>query len=100
MKQKRLFVFIILALCATSAWAYDFSAVAPSGQTLFYNITDSYYHRVSVVNPLSGNYYSYVSGDVVIPDSVEYNSTMYAVTSIGNYAFYNCSGLTTPNTYW
>ena len=82
-----------MALSAASARAYDFSYTY-QGKTLFYTITDSYYHRVSVVTPLSGNYYSYVFGDVVIPDSVEYNSTMYAVTSIGWSAFNNCSGLT------
>ena len=34
------------------------------------------------------------SGDVVIPESVEFGSTAYSVTSIGNYAFEGCSGLT------
>ena len=33
-------------------------------------------------------------GDVVIPSSVDYNGTTYSVTSIGNYAFRNCSSLT------
>ncbi|MBR2238210.1 MAG: leucine-rich repeat domain-containing protein [Prevotella sp.] len=31
---------------------------------------------------------------MVIPDSVTYNGTEYSVTSIGNDAFYKCSGLT------
>ena len=33
-------------------------------------------------------------GDIVIPKTVEYNGTSYSVTSIGGYAFYNCSGMT------
>ena len=40
------------------------------------------------------------SGDVVIPESVEHDGTAYSVTSIGNYAFEGCSGLssvTIPN---
>ena len=45
-----------------------------------------------------GNYYvSYsneYSGSVVIPSSVTYQSVTYSVTSIGNYAFRECSGLT------
>ena len=34
------------------------------------------------------------SGDIIIPASVEYNSVTYSVTSIGYYAFYQCTGLT------
>ena len=34
------------------------------------------------------------SGDVVIPESVELGGTAYSVTSIGNYAFEGCDGLT------
>ena len=100
MTMKRLLVLTLMALSAASARAYDFSYTY-QGKTLFYTITDSYNHCVSVDNPTNGNYYSYVSGDVVIPDSVEYNSTMYAVTNIGYSAFYICDGLTSvtiPNT--
>ncbi len=34
------------------------------------------------------------SGDIVIPESVEYRGTTCRVTSIGDKAFYDCSGLT------
>ena len=34
------------------------------------------------------------SGDIVIPETVEYNGVDYKVTSIGSQAFYECSGLT------
>jgi len=34
------------------------------------------------------------SGNVIIPSSVTFNGTEYSVTSIGENAFYNCSGLT------
>ena len=34
------------------------------------------------------------SGEVVIPETIEYGGTIYAVTSIGQVAFYGCSGLT------
>ena len=37
---------------------------------------------------------SSVSGDLVIPSSVTYNSVTYSVTSIGVQAFFDCSGLT------
>ena len=38
--------------------------------------------------------YVYYSGDIVIPETVEYEGADYSVTSIGSYAFQNCSGLT------
>ena len=34
------------------------------------------------------------SGDIVIPESITYNGSKYSVTSIGDWAFYGCSGLT------
>ena len=34
------------------------------------------------------------SGDLIIPSTISYNGTTYSVTSIGDRAFYYCSGLT------
>ena len=42
----------------------------------------------------SYDYSNEYSGNVVIPSSVTYSGNTYAVTSIGNYAFSDCSGLT------
>lgn len=39
------------------------------------------------------NMYAYI-GNVVIPESVTYNGITYSVTTIGRFAFYKCSGLT------
>ena len=38
--------------------------------------------------------YNSYSGAVTIPESITYNGSPYSVTSIGNYAFTFCSGLT------
>ena len=38
--------------------------------------------------------YAEISGDIVIPETVNYDGVTYSVTSIGGWAFYNCSGLT------
>ena len=46
--------------------------------------------QATVIKKSSGEY----SGEVVIPESVEHEGTAYSVTSIGDRAFYNCSGLT------
>ena len=34
------------------------------------------------------------SGEIIIPSSVVYNGSTYSVKTIGMYAFYNCSALT------
>ena len=94
--KKRVFILLVTLLAvAPNAFAYSFSAVAPSGQTLYYNAVSGH---ATVVHPGTGssydNYVSYVSGDLVIPDSVYYQGCFFSVSSIGNAAFYNCSGLT------
>ena len=38
-------------------------------------------------------------GDLTIPESVTYGGISYPVTSIGNYAFNGCSGLTRIDAY-
>lgn len=97
--MKRLFAIILLSvLFCASAFAYDFSAVCESGQTLYYNITsDVEPYTVEVTFEIDGTEWNYIfysdflTGDLVIPESVTNNDTTYSVTSIGNYAFYNCS---------
>ena len=46
--------------------------------------------QATVVEKSSGKYFD----KVVIPESVEHEGTAYIVTSIGEYAFYDCYGLT------
>ena len=73
------------------AMAYDFSYTY-QGNTLYYNITSDNTVVVTYYSSTTDN--NYVSGDVVIPSSVTNNGTTYSVTSIGDYAFYLCIGLT------
>ena len=73
------------------AMAYDFSYTY-QGKTLYYNITSDNTVEVTYYSSTTDN--NYVSGDVVIPSSVTNNGTTYSVTSIGDYAFYLCIGLT------
>ncbi len=64
---------------------YDFES-----NGIYYVITDPNTVKVTYKN---SNYNSY-SLNVVVPDNVTYQGTTYQVTSIGEYAFYNSTGLT------
>ena len=87
MKHKVSFFAILMMALALpqSVLAYDFSAVAPTGQTLYYNIVSGNAQVMGGDQP---------GGDLVIPDSVFYNGVMYVVRSISSHAFSNNSNLT------
>lgn len=91
--KKAFFLFAMMVIICT-AKAYDISAVAPSGQILYYNLNNSSDMTVSVVGSNAA------SGTLVIPDTVIFNGDVYSVNIIGNLAFANNSGLisvTIPN---
>ena len=94
MKKKLLLLATLLAIMAVprNVLAYDFSAAAPSGQTLYYNIMNG--HAEVVRNGSFINNSNYVSGDLIIPSSVTYNGHTYAVTTIAEQAFEYCMTLT------
>ena len=107
--KKGVFV-LLLALFAGmgTAYAYNFSATCPTGQTLYFNITDATNHYVEITYPRyysDDKYFSYwygytePTGNITLPSSVTYNGTNYSVTAIGNYAFFGCSGLTGSLTF-
>ena len=84
---KKLLVVVGISLNTANALAYDFEA-----NGIYYNILSEYDKTVEVTYR-SGSYYSY-SGDVVIPEQVQYNEELYRVTTIGYGAFSGCSSLT------
>ena len=95
MKKKVLLVMVAILAMGQSAFAYDFSAVAPNGQTLYYNINGS---NVTVTSPNSSSPYwtgsTKPTGVLIIPSSVNYNGTTYTVTCIGSHAFFSCDDIT------
>lgn len=95
--MKRIVLFFLLVLISVfqSAFAYDFSAVSPSGHTLYYSIDYSYYGNYVTVTSSD-----WISGDLVIPSSVTHNGTTYYVEAIGAYAFayQHMSSVVIPNT--
>ena len=96
--MKKVLIIILLISTTITAYAFDFSAVCSTGQTLYYNIlTDS---TVGVTYPnyywrYSEYYYGYSKpvGDLVIPNSILHDNVNYQVVSIENNAFYNCTGI-------
>ncbi len=84
MKKLLLFIFTLLLPLVASADAYN---VKIDG--ICYNLYDK--NKTAEVTYSTDSKYS---GDVVIPATVTYNDNQYRVTSIGQYAFRDCSGLT------
>ena len=74
--MRKLFLFIASVLMSVSAMATDFSVDG----LFFSTLTDN---TVQVVKPTESKY----EGDIVIPASVEYNEQTYEVTAIADYAF-------------
>ena len=91
MKHLKHLFTVLLLLCTTTVAAHDFEV----GE-IYYNILSEIDKTVAVT--FKGTTYSKYSneytGGVVIPQSVTYNGSTYSVTSIGELAFCECSGLT------
>ena len=81
---------LVCFLTSIPTWAYDFEL-----NGVYYNITDANAKTVEVtyVEKSSGNRDFYY-GAITIPKRVSKENVTYSVTSIGEYAFYYCSGLT------
>ena len=99
-KRMRVAILVILfsLLGLGKGYSYDFSAVCPTGQTLYYSITNTDNHYVMIVPPASFSWGDFPKpiGNITIPESVTFNGISYTVTAIGSDAFYNCSDLTGP----
>ena len=97
--KKQSFITILLAvlmsMVGTKAFAHDIEVANSDGVTIYYvwmnNNTEL---AVSYKGSTYDSYNNEYSGNVVIPSSVEYNGNSYSVTSIGEFAFYDCEDLT------
>ena len=90
-KMKSLVLAVMGLLCCMSVSAEDFAV-----DGIYYNITSQADNTVAVTYRGShyNSYSNEYSGEVKILESVTYNGETYSVTSIGEYAFANCSSLT------
>ena len=91
MKHFKKLCIVLMLLCSTMAMAHDFYV-----DGIYYNITDATNKTVAVTyeGTSQSQYANEYVGSIVIPESVTYNGYKYLVTSIADYAFYLCSGLT------
>jgi len=85
-KIINLSLLLLALLLPATASAYDFEV-----DGIYYNINGN---NASVTYADDDWDTPDYSGDVTIPETVTYNGTTYSVTSIGELAFYFCSGLT------
>ena len=92
MKTKLFTLLLAVAASVGTMFAWDYEHV-PIGD-LYYNLDATSQTAEVTYQNSSYPYWSTTITTAIIPASVEYNSVTYTVTSIGNNAFYSCSGLT------
>ena len=88
--MKRLLSLTTLLLLAIASFAHDFEV-----DGIYYAITSATDKTVAVSyqGNSSGEYSNEYSGSIVIPETVGYDDVTYAVTSIKEAAFANCTEL-------
>ena len=97
--KKVLLVMVLFAIgFAGKAQQYDFSAVSETGASLYYKITSDANRTVEVVYPhcVGTDHwegYTQPTGSLIIPSCVTHDGVDYTVVSIGESAFYGCTGL-------
>jgi len=85
--KRKVLMFAICILCMVqTVSAYDFKV-----DGIYYTKTSDTKVAVDNKSYFSSNSYT---GIITIPSSVSYMGSTYSVTSIGEYAFYSCSSLT------
>ena len=91
-EQIRLLVLMLLPLVAS---AHNIEVQNDDGVTIYYNyINNGTELEVTFRGSSSSSYHSEYTGNVAIPAEVTYMNRTRKVTSIGDHAFYCCSGLT------
>ena len=90
---------VLMSMIGAKAFAYDLAVANSEGITIYYNWANSERTELAVTF-CQYSYYSpqsFYSGNLVIPESVVYEGKTYYVTSIGDYAFNDCSSLSSVN---
>lgn len=82
---RQLLVVLFCIATAFNAWSYDLEL-----DGIYYNLSG----RSAIVTYAEESFVASYSGNVTIPSTVSHNGTTYDVTEIGEYAFCNCTDLT------
>jgi hypothetical protein len=86
---------VLMSMTGAKALAHDIEVVNNDGVTIFYVWTNN---KTELAVSYGGTYWDYYTdeytGNVVIPESVDYKGNTYPVTSISEAAFHGCDGLT------
>ena len=92
--MKRTVFFLALMAIWQNVFAYDFSAVAPTGQTLYYmfladsvGVSTCHPNDTATLYNTAWSGFPKPTGHLVIPDSVMHNGTKYPVKHIWGFAF-------------
>ena len=97
MKQFRITILLtmLMSMFGAKAFAHDIAVANKDGKILYYKwINDHTELAICYQGSSYDDYDNEYSGDVVIPESVEYEGNTYSVTQIWPSAFRNCTGLT------
>ena len=90
MKQFKKLAMLMAGLwCCMAVNAHDFQR-----NGIYYNILKTKSVEVTFKGSSYHEYDNEYTGKAEIPESVTYNGNTYSVTSIGDRAFYGCTGLT------
>ena len=90
-----LFFTILMSMIVHHIYAHNISVKNSDGKTIYYSFnSDGTSVSVTYQGTSYTSYSNEYTGDVVIPETATYGGKTYSVTSIGNYAFDACSGLT------
>lgn len=83
--MKKTFTIIITTLCAISSWAYD---VQIGG--IYYNLNKTEM-TAEVTHGATSIYYE---GDISVPEAITCEGQQYAITALGDSAFWYCRNMT------
>ncbi|MCQ2315201.1 MAG: leucine-rich repeat protein [Bacteroidales bacterium] len=86
--MKKLLTLFLALMCATSIFAAEYDCKIDG---IYYKLDEA--NMTATVTYKEWEKPTY-SGSIVIPNTISYHRKKYSVTTIGEYAFYKCSGLT------
>ena len=94
-KETTIFLLtMLMSLVGAKTFAHDIAVNNDDGVTIYYVWTNGNTELAVSYQGTSWIGVNEYSGEVVIPESVFYEGMTYSVTSVGDYAFAMCNGLT------